>query len=493
MCGTAYHGVPRDGIDAFLSMHKMVRNVSILSGACCALRKDVFLSIGGFDSLNTPDGHSDLDLSYKLDEAGFRCVCTPHAVLRHVGNHSWGAKTKKYKADIFCLKRWGRNVSSDPYFTSSMKRVLHYDFPFEYKIHAKHVDPRANYTGPDVLLVSHALTHTGAPRMLLYAAQAIKRNGGFPVIASPEDGPLRESVEKAGFAIIIDESINHNHYLFERFAQNFDLVIVNTIFMFNVVQQLSPAPLPRTLWWLHESRALSLYSKNFEGIEWKHTQTLCVSQYAKAFLPTYVDAEVLHNGVPDDAAQLKQTTPPGPMTFLLSGTIEPRKGYDTFIDAISLLPPDIRKQCRFLMSGAVLETDKDFGNAILRRADSIPEVSYLGSLNHDGQLQAMKDCDVVVCCSRDDAFSLVVAEAAMLSIPAIISDHVGVGEVLGDGASMTFPTADSSKLSEQLRYAFEHRGELKRIGAAARQKFEEHLSLESFEGRFLTIIDRLMN
>ena len=117
LCGTAYNHVPKDSNNSFLSMHKYVRNVSILSGACCALRKDVFWNVGAFDAVHTPGGHSDMDLSYKLLEQGYRCVYTPHALLRHIGNHSWRAKRHKDKADIYALRRWGRFVSTDPYFT----------------------------------------------------------------------------------------------------------------------------------------------------------------------------------------------------------------------------------------------------------------------------------------------------------------------------------------------------------------------------------------
>ena len=70
LCGTAYNHVHVNSFDSFLTMHQWIRNVSILSGACCALRKETFLQIGAFDEVNTPDGHSDMDLSYKLIESG---------------------------------------------------------------------------------------------------------------------------------------------------------------------------------------------------------------------------------------------------------------------------------------------------------------------------------------------------------------------------------------------------------------------------------------
>ncbi len=373
LCGTAYHRAPRDGGDAFLSMHKVVRNVSILSGACCALRKDLFWQVGGFDSVNTPDGHSDMDLSYKLREAGYRNVYTPNALLLHVGNHSWGAKKTKYKADIFCLKRWGGMISTDPYFTESMKRVLYGDFRYNFRIYAEHIDPHLRYSGPDVLFVSHELTLSGAPRMLFYAAQSVKKNGGFPVIVSPKDGPLREEMQQAGLVVIIDESVGQNHFMFERFACNFDMAIVNTIVMSGAVRQLSAIPNLRTVWWLHEAQSLSCHAQELEAVNWERVHPVCVSAYAKSFLPPRIAAEVLHNGIPDEAAGLERRPSERAMTFLLSGMIELRKGQDLFVDAIAALPGDIRERCRFLMTGKVWAHELSFWDSIKARMTNFPK------------------------------------------------------------------------------------------------------------------------
>ena len=71
VCGTAYNNVRFDARDCFLPLHDYVRDVSILSGACCALRNGVFWEVGAFDETNTPDAHSDLDLSISCRRPGF--------------------------------------------------------------------------------------------------------------------------------------------------------------------------------------------------------------------------------------------------------------------------------------------------------------------------------------------------------------------------------------------------------------------------------------
>ena len=493
LCGTAYNHCPSDGFDAFLTMHRFVRNVSILSGACCALRRDLFWAIGGFDAVNTPDGHSDMDLSYKLLEAGYRCVYTPYSVLRHIGNHSWGAKRHKYKADMFALRRWGKFVSTDPYFTESMKRVLYHDFRFNYRIYAEHIERTSQSTGPDVLFVSHELSLTGAPRMLFYAAKAVLKSGGFPVVVAPQDGPMREEMIRAGIVVIIDASIRDNHFLFERFARNFDLAVVNTIALESVVRQLSNISILRTVWWLHEAQSLADYLSSVKEVQWSQVRVLCVSDYARGFVPPRIDAETIYNGIPDDLSSVHASSQDEdrPFTFLMAGTIEPRKGQDIFVSAVALLPLEMRRRCRFVLTGKLWPMYEEFWAAQQARLESLPEIVYRGLLGHDTLLGEVSAADVVVCCSRDEPFSLVATEAAMLARPAILSDRVGSAEIFEHGVACLVCEAESAPaLAQRMMEAYGDRPRMRTMGQMARKRFEEQLTEQEFSQRFLAIVEK---
>lgn len=489
MAGTAYHKRFRDSVDPYLSMNRLVRNISILSGACCALRRDLFFRVNGFDAHNTPDGHSDLDLSFKILAEGYRCVYTPYSVLRHIGNHSWNAKDRKYKADIFCLKRWGKYVSSDPYFTKPMKHVLYDDFTFEYKIHAERVEPQRIYAGPDVLFVAHELSHTGAPHMLLEAAKAVKDAGGFPVVVAPADGPLRSAIEQKGIVVIIDSSVTLNHFLFERFARNFDLAVVNTVAMRPVVEQLANIPVLRTLWWLHEGEALSGRLDGIADKVWERVSIICVSNYAKSFLPSHISAQVLHNGLPDHMPSIGRGHSSRKMTFIMVGTVEPRKGQDLFVTAILGLPVETRRDCQFIIAGKLWSHFQEFWERVSLTIASTNEISYVGELPHEEVLKLMADADALVCCSRDEAFGLVVVEAAQMEKPSIVSDHVGAHEVFGEGRSFVFPSGNVEALRACLLESYSNREQLREMGRASRQTYEEQLTKEKFDRSFVALIE----
>jgi len=495
MVGTAYHRLQRDNTDAFLSMNRLVRNISVLSGACCAMRRELFLRVGGFDPVNTPVGHFDVDLSYKIIAAGLRCVYTPYSLLTHIGNHSWNAKPQKYKADIFCLKRWGRYVSRDPYFTPSMCKVLYRDFTFDYRIHADGIDPARTYTGPDILFVSHELSHTGAPHMLFEAAKVVKAAGGFPVVVAPVDGPLRTTFEQEGIVVIIDASVTTKHFLFERFVRNFDLAVVNTSALRVVVEQLADLSTLRTLWWLHESKALTQTLSGVRTALWKGVTPVCVGRYAQGFMPKDVSSQILYNGIADHSGRVLPTPmiqQDGRLTFLLLGTIESRKGQDLFVEAILGLPNALRSECRFVMAGKLWANNSAFWHRIEVQAEGYPEISYIGDVSHDEALALILACDVLVTCSRDDAFPLVVIEAAQFAKPSIMSDHVGVSEVMNEDSSFVFPSGDVAALRDCMIRAHELREDLPAMGKSARKVYEQKLTDIIFARNFMALVDTMV-
>jgi glycosyltransferase involved in cell wall biosynthesis len=488
MAATAYHGRPFDATDPYLSMNRYVRNVSILSGACLAVRRQLFLELGGFDPVNTPDGHSDIDFSYKIMRAGLRCVYTPYSLLTHVGNHSWDAKSKTYKADIFLLKRWGSYVSDDEFFSNSMRRVLDRDHSFRFRIYAGSINPNVTYEGPDILFVSHELSNTGAPRMVLEAAIAVKSDGGFPVVVSPKDGPLHAEFEKAQIAIIIDPSAESGHPLFQRFARNFDMVVVNTYTQGRLVEHLSKIPMLRTMWWLHEGQGIvgAVASLPREAI--KRVSVVCVSEYSRGFIPRNVDARVLHNGLSDHSQALHEIEATKKFSFLVLGTVEFRKGQDLFVRAVSQLPATVKSGCDFVIAGRSGGEFDQFMIDLHRNLCGVPEIDYVGSLTHDEALQAIIKADVLVCCSRDEAFSLVAIEAASLGRPIIFSDHVGAHEILNEGCSLVFPSEDVAALRDRMLWAYDNQDLMKGMGRNARKVYEKNLTNGHFAKRFNKLV-----
>lgn len=498
--GTAYNNRGNDEMDAFLSMHRLVRNVSVLSGACFAIRKALYQEIGGFDAEHTPNGHSDVDLSFRILERGFRCVYTPHTTLTHIGNHSWHPKKGvKDKSDIFLLKHWGKYLSHDPYFTPSMRGVLYDDFRYGFSVFPAEAKDLGICIGKDVLLVSHDLSVSGAPHMLLKCARALRKKGYFCAVLSPLDGPMRKEFEKAGVTVVVDEMTFSNHWLTERFIRNFDVAIVNTIVGWPAVRQLKRCGVP-VAWWLHEAGDI----KNFLGKTdvrrafMEADRIVVISSYAKQFLGEFEGkATTVLNGIEDVFSEIyaeeDKTKQKNHFCFCVVGSIEPRKAQDVFVKAVAEMGEDDRKKGEYRIMGRTFEQCKYYTSSIKSLAKSVPEIRFFEARGHLEALRFIKESDVLVCPSNDEPASLVTVEAMMLGKPVIISDHVGVKEALEDGKScFSFPSGDVSALAEIMKRLLDHPEMLSLMGKEARRSYEKYYSIDRFEKEMINLVEGML-
>ncbi|AWN43753.1 hypothetical protein DK389_28600 [Methylobacterium durans] len=73
----------------YLDQLSIVRSVSAVTGACMAIRRDVFRKLGGFDE-TLRVAWNDVDLCLRSWAAGYRVIWTPHAELYH---HEGGTRS----------------------------------------------------------------------------------------------------------------------------------------------------------------------------------------------------------------------------------------------------------------------------------------------------------------------------------------------------------------------------------------------------------------
>jgi GT2 family glycosyltransferase len=79
--GCGHPGRGRNG-SPFWRWLDVTRNVSAVTGACMAIRKELFDRLGGFSDI-FPVNYNDVDLCLRAIEAGYSIIYEPAAVLRH--------------------------------------------------------------------------------------------------------------------------------------------------------------------------------------------------------------------------------------------------------------------------------------------------------------------------------------------------------------------------------------------------------------------------
>jgi GT2 family glycosyltransferase len=95
------------------------RNVSAVTGACLAIRKELYTELGGFDT-GFPNNYNDVDLCFRVRERGYSVICVPVSGLVHAECQS-RAGIVTFEERYRFYTRWADLLSrSDPYYSPSL-------------------------------------------------------------------------------------------------------------------------------------------------------------------------------------------------------------------------------------------------------------------------------------------------------------------------------------------------------------------------------------
>ncbi len=125
VAGHYYCYETRDAPGAF-DLLRLTRSTSAVTAACLAVRKSVFLEVGGFDEEHLTVAFNDVDLCLRIQALGQRNLWTPFAELYHLesasrGKDLGGERARRYYAEIAYMRaRWGETLDHDPYWNPNL-------------------------------------------------------------------------------------------------------------------------------------------------------------------------------------------------------------------------------------------------------------------------------------------------------------------------------------------------------------------------------------
>ncbi len=300
-----------------------------------------------------------------------------------------------------------------------------------------------------ILLVSHEMTYTGAPRSLLYMAEVLRKESFYVEVWSIKDGPfLKEYKKKRIHAEIIDRNIEEQR---NRIA-SFDLIILNTIYTVHFVDYFNA--ITRTILFIREGMCLPQMLSNMSVSESqlrRINEIYVVSEYAKSVLEDIYqlsEVKVLHNYVKNAHWLVPNFAKKNEINFMVSGTVEKRKGLDIAIEAFNLMPDNL-KNCAYLhVVGNIPEWADDYWSSLSLKWNN--RIIYHGYINNDKELYSLyKKMNVFLIPSRDEPCSLVALEGAMLGKALIMSENVGA-KYLDEKKYGVYPTYDVETLCRKM-------------------------------------------
>ena len=121
VAGHLYAGA-RSISKSYFNHLRLARNVSAVTAACMAVRKEVFLQAGGFDEANLAVAFNDVELCLKIGALGYQLIWTPRATLYHLESASRGSDLEpevigRFRNEIAYMRsRWGQVLDNDPFY-----------------------------------------------------------------------------------------------------------------------------------------------------------------------------------------------------------------------------------------------------------------------------------------------------------------------------------------------------------------------------------------
>jgi O-antigen biosynthesis protein len=501
---TMFNRVPGDS-SMYFNLVQTPRCVSVLSGACLLMKKELFFRIGGFDNVNTPTMDSDLDLSFKLLDLRYRLVYQPFACLRHLGHLSIGDIEHEDKhlqenrrTAMYMIKRWGHRLSRDDYFTTNMRHLLHEDSGIEYALFA---DRQRNefLSAKNILIINHDLSLTGAPILTFHAACRLQEKGYFVVSASPSDGPCRSLYTDRNIPVMIEPNVlgkSPIHWQAAHFMRCFDAVVVSTVVPWRTVRALRNWSVP-VIWLVHETVSMIKQIVRHDYRDVRKTFPLandiviCGKSTAQGFDEAEIEGNfsVLPFAASPLSVSRNSNRRSDNFTILHVGSCERRKGQDVLIKSILSLPEKYLQNIKLKFAGAF--TDGHYEKMLRTLARENDRVAFLGEITRGEIGNHYHDCDLFVCSSRDETGPLVVAEAMSLGKP-IVSTRVGsVPEMIEHMESGILVDVDDIRsLSEAIMMMMDHPVERERLGRNAARRCHEQLSIDIFTEKFTDIVQR---
>ena len=337
-----------------------------------------------------------------------------------------------------------------------------------------------------ILVISHELTLTGAPLVLMSLMRAMKEKGFRVVVAAPINGPLRDVICKAGYTVVVNSLLSKVPLAQFRWNKKFKYIWINTAA--SAMRQLLKKPVNgNVFWWLHEP---SFFYKNIKevNIDLSGVKVLAVSSIAtNAFYRwSGIDCHIriLPYGIPDIGgfSQWKNSR----FVFAVIATIHPNKGQKIFLEAAK----KVDGQAEFWLIGR--EADQLYGKEVRNVAQTLKDCRILGEKSREEMNIIYDRIDAVVVCSYEENISTVAIEAMQRGKAVIVSDanSCGVADYVEiGGAGLTVPSGDASRLAEAMSWAVRHRTEWQRMGINGRNIYEKIFSMDAFKTRINSVLE----
>ena len=378
-----------------------------------------------------------------------------------------------------------------------------------------------------VCFISHSSAKGGAERALLELLEALKGNGVECCVLLPSDGPLVNELKKLGvdfctlpykwwmgvktpfwkrlgrtvinLAVTIPVAMKIKRW-------KCDVVYTNTI---TVCVGAFAAPLVRLphVWHIHEfgyedhrlvfdlREKLSLWLMNRLSYVFIANSNAVAQKYAQHIPPhklkmVYQSVSVKQRFLNSQVSFSEQPDKEAGIRCVIVGALQEGKRQEEAILAIGELVHAGIDAELFIVGHGNLKY-QDYLQKLVSENELDRYVKFIGYV--ENPFPFVKSADVVLMCSRNEAFGRVTVEAIKIGKPVIGARSGGTIELIRDGFNgFLYTPGDYKELAAKIKYLYEHPDVVRDMGKNGLQWTKEYFTQERYGEEVLTILQQLM-
>lgn len=362
----------------------------------------------------------------------------------------------------------------------------------------------------NVLMVAHESNINGASFSLLNLIDKLKNKCNFTIITPYERGPFVEALNTRNVKVYYvpferwikfkdnnfkSEQKNwkrkdnlKNQLLAKKMAkilenEKIDIIHSNTSVV-DLGYRISKIMKIPHVWHIREfgeedfsMYPLCSYRKYYKKICDKNNYIVCVSNTVKDKFSKKAKKDkiqVIYNGVDEKNINnhKKFPTKKDKIICLQTGMISKAKGQDITIKAIDLLYKEGYKNIELQLAGRGNIEDLEIENIKNKKW-----LKVLGQVDNINEIR--KDVNIEIVSSKKEAFGRVTIEAMMGQIPVVGSNTGGTKELIKDNETgLLYESGNYEDLKEKIKYLYENRKEIKRLGENAYNYSKEYFLID---------------
>lgn len=200
------------------------------------------------------------------------------------------------------------------------------------------------------------------------------------------------------------------------------------------------------------------------------------------------DAKVIYNFVEVKESDIKQTSEFGEVDLKLSfvGKIKEEKGQLDAVKAVNMLVKDGYSVKLIIIGDGENDYIKQINEYLTK--EKIEENVILLGFKKDFA-SYVNDSDLLLVCSKNEAFGRVTLEAMALGKPVVGSNSSGTSELISDGKTgLLYKPGDITDLADKLKYYHDNKEKLKAHGKLAKEYYNKNFSKEIYINKIVSAI-----